>query len=503
MTVNSTSKCKIWIPDRSASDNVSKWLDNRLSVEDIKGELIDVDLNHTLDRATDDKEVDFAPPIYEDIHLMDLYGDLPLGRTMSGQVTIREDKVPKISDSLPLPPYYQKQPYRTQVLMRLGSAGITEGYMGFHARVIEVDENDPLLWRVMFFSWTNEVLGDAWIKATDAALFDQALTKLSKDQEGPIFVSFKEIGRRSLYFLAGPKVPFGAARAEPSEHRFHAGSILAERQDHLAICGAESDFWLRAVRTQISGCAEAGGPADIEDAIAKSAGTQKSVDLISHSITTDMNSGGIMKLGNLQLTAENIRRLPRSLLERLSKNPLYLVGCYTGVGVAAQEALERMREFGIQAYGTQRPVGLYDFNSNGLLSNRRHNLFAKLQNKTHRYELNDSVMKSAGAIRRSVSEPLRKELSNLLSNVRGTEVTTLEQVLRLDTWFSLPGLLAVPSQSIELLSNVDVEARGELFFGGKLVRISQKRAENQTRHYSSSDSSHAPIKELECLFVLP
>ncbi|TMQ16657.1 MAG: hypothetical protein E6J91_11505 [Deltaproteobacteria bacterium] len=112
-------------------------------------------------------------------------------------------------------------------------------------------------------------------------------------------------------------------------------------------------------------------------------------------------------------------------------------------------------------------------------------------------------MKSAGAIRRSVSEPLRKELSNLLSNVRGTEVTTLEQVLRLDTWFSLPGLLAVPSQSIELLSNVDVEARGELFFGGKLVRISQKRAENQTRHYSSSDSSHAPIKELECLFVLP
>ncbi|TMQ16658.1 MAG: hypothetical protein E6J91_11510 [Deltaproteobacteria bacterium] len=251
MTVNSTSKCKIWIPDRSASDNVSKWLDNRLSVEDIKGELIDVDLNHTLDRATDDKEVDFAPPIYEDIH-----------------------KVPKISDSLPLPPYYQKQPYRTQVLMRLGSAGITEGYMGFHARVIEVDENDPLLWRVMFFSWTNEVLGDAWIKATDAALFDQALTKLSKDQEGPIFVSFKEIGRRSLYFLAGPKVPFGAARAEPSEHRFHAGSILAERQDHLAICGAESDFWLRAVRTQISGCAEAGGPADIEDAIAKSAGSQ-------------------------------------------------------------------------------------------------------------------------------------------------------------------------------------------------------------------------------------
>lgn len=479
--INSTN-CKMWLPDYSNTAKIEKWMDGQLVFEAIERELITVDLNAMLDQVSEDDLVQLAPSSVSNIPLTELYGDLPLAE-MQGQVAIEERLWSEIPyNARPLPYKHRDQDYRVKVILQISWGSVSGGFMGFHGEIGAKDQEEPI-WLVRFYSWTDDLLGEAWVNLEDEETFDQTHSTLMQapDGQGSIFVALDKMAHGALKFLVGPKVPFGAAGSYRAidDHeglRPQTASPGSARASSIG-CGAGRDTWLAEARSRIPVHTSLRTRTDVGQFISANLRQRQTgaIELISHSIYN------ILRLGDFDLTRDNLASLG---ICRPSENAnwlLYLAGCHTGIGDEARNILRYFEtQLKIKAYGTRRIVGLFDLDSQGIRSSRRSKLFVDANNHIQPKDSIDrsEILEARGRPMRphEAREVLKAffDAARLVEGARDRANINLDIFLEFfddKEWFELPGLLAVPEPWKEMEKAFPAEPRPERLLRFQLLRI--------------------------------
>ena len=509
MKVISPTVCKLWLIDHTNFRKVDQWLDGRLPVEVIERELITVDFENSLDHVNEDYRVQLAPSSVEDVPLTELYGDMPL-EEMSGQVAIEErlwNQIPE--DAQPLPPEpIRQQDYRIKVILKVDHGVATRGFMGFHAQVLRYDSSvHPPRWLVVFFSWTDDLLGAAWVDLHDPDLFDQGHSQIPRQSEGAVFVSLAALEQEPLPFLVRPKVPFGAgiaptAAAGPMAPRA-ALPRLPSRGRSTVVCGAGEGYWLRGARARVPSCAQAGTQSELQAFLRNTPGPDpgRVLAFISHSVQRPEHLN-LLRFGEFDLTRDRVAALADDFRYAIHgrARAVFLVGCRTAMGEQAQGVLEYLEnEFKVKAYGTRRIVGLYDLDASGVRPSRRSRLLADARDRVIQKDDVDREEIEAVGVERPISDQEMGQLiEELVASVLGADVLKersrtmvtfllnfLER-LRPWHWFEVPGLLAVPVPLWPSSRSAEVPGSGiDTLVNEQLFRITVAGSQHGTSRRSS------------------
>jgi len=257
---------------------------------------------------------------------------------------------------------------------------------------------------------------------------------------------------------------------------------------NLVVVSSGDDSWLRDARCTIR--IEAEGPTDtqrrVEDALIgllEENPSTTSIELVSHSID---DLGGdrenLMKFGDWVVDAQSIGNFSNQLRALTQGKTLRLVGCSTAIEKPAFETLQALTAtLGVDAYGTNRGVGIYDLDYQGSDPDYRDTLFIQPSQPEPRKELTIKELLGARAERvewwsRRSALTAFKALGSALAYGLGVHSLdlTLEVLAMLPPVpaFRFPGMLTLPSES-RVLRDLYLRPAGQLdyLFGGQAIRL--------------------------------
>lgn len=473
--VKGVTKCRMWFIDHADTNEVVNWLNPEVNSPINGDQCIDLDFSKTMDK--DDvkpSEVDVSPAFIGDVTLTTMDADYPLGGAVAGQVALSTARW----NSLKKKPITSDLAYRFKVVLTKSGSDIDKGYLGFQAEILQRDPSDSNAAYVLFYSPTDEALGAARLDLREVEKYYQDQgpqqekplgLKTQLHQKASIFIPINLVGGGSLYFLSGPKVPYGASTNRPI---YQQVDDTAQFMTNAAVvCGAGSDTWLVQAKRTIGNCELAGTERELENAIIKllrGDQNKKPLLLVSHSGTA--NRRNVLRFGSWSLDENAFSNSGSEFKDLMRDRSVFLVGCHTAIGETDRTLASLKQRFGMIPYGTNRIVGLYDLASGGLRPRRRRGLFTSSDMLVQGLMIDAAAFTAAGA---HVHGPaaVRAFFGELLAEpgpLAEFEIDTFEQ------YFTLPGLLASPLAVREPFEVRGHWIRAELLLQAQVLRITIK-----------------------------
>jgi len=211
---------------------------------------------------------------------------------------------------------------------------------------------------------------------------------------------------------------------------------------------------------------------------------RQEIELVSHA-----DDSHVLLVGAWRLTRGAFAAAPAALKERLVGRTIVLVGCATGCGREARQALCYLKAtFRVSVFGARDLIGTPDLTNAGADPRQRNEDFVEprcpVDDAPDEYIVKESSLARGGVSREFTREDRSRVFEGLVDDT-GERIDSLGDDFLQRTYFVYPGLLQHPSATRTFSTHNELggSVRVDALFGGQVFRFVRISRGGDRREY--------------------